>query len=188
MILKSSQSPSFREILTFWYSDEIRKYWYRSTPEFDAKVHELYLPLWQEAQAGELSHWNEEASSLAALVIVLDQFPLHMFRGRPESFASLSQAIAATRLAVSNGFDRALDQSMLGFLYMPLMHSESLQDQVLSVQLYREAGLTKNLRFAIHHHDLVKEFGRFPHRNSILGRQSTTEELDYLKSKRAFKG
>ena len=118
----------------------------------------------------------------------LDQFPLNMYRGKTKSFATESDAIKVAHHAITNNFDANLTKIKLPFLYMPLMHSENLKDQNLSVKLYKRAELESNFRFAEHHREIIKQFGRFPHRNKILGRQSTNEELEYLASPKAFKG
>ena len=111
-----------------------------------------------------------------------------MYRGTAQAFSTGDDAIRVTRSAVDRGLDAALSDPQKAFLYVPLMHSEQLADQDESVRLYRAAGLANNLRFAEHHRELVRRFGRFPHRNAILGRGSTPEELAYLDSKEAFTG
>ena len=111
-----------------------------------------------------------------------------MYRGQPASFASESKAIAITKAAISRQFDRQLPRNRVAFLYMPLMHSEDMADQDLSVKLFEAAGLAENARFARHHRGIVARFGRFPHRNAILGRESTAEELTWLASDEAFRG
>ena len=111
-----------------------------------------------------------------------------MFRGEVKSFQTEQQAIEVTLKAIDNGFDKGLSEEKLSFLLMSLMHSEKLEEQDLSVKLFKAHSLTDNLNFAEHHRNLIKEFGRFPHRNAILGREDTPEEADYLVSKRAFTG
>jgi uncharacterized protein (DUF924 family) len=123
-----------------------------------------------------------------ALAIVLDQLPLNMYRGRPEAFSTEQRAVAVAKQAIAQGFDKQIPKDRLMFLYLPLMHSECLADQDRSVALFAAAGLAENLRFAEHHREIVRRFGRFPHRNAILGRASTPAELDYLASPQAFKG
>jgi len=121
-------------------------------------------------------------------VIVLDQFPLNLFRGQPESFATEAAARFVADRAIARGFDRTLPPVQRQFLYLPFMHGEALADQERSVRLYQQPGLEEGLRFARHHHDLIARFGRFPHRNTILGRASTAEERAYLASPEAFHG
>lgn len=178
----------FGQILDFWFADGMDRRWFRSTPALDAEIRRRFEPAWRDAAAGRLDHWAGTAEGALALVILLDQFPLNMFRGTGEAFATEARAVRITRVAIDRGFDRALDGARLAFLYMPLMHSEVLADQEASVRLYEAAGLNENLRFARHHRDLVRRFGRFPHRNAPLGRESTAEELDYLASREAFTG
>ena len=177
-----------QEILDFWFSDEVRKLWFNSTPEFDALLRERFEALWTRASCGELDGWLQSAAGCLALVIVLDQFPLNMFRGQAQSFASEAQSREVARVAIDKGFDQDLDPRARAFLYMPFMHSEVLADQQLALQLFAQPGLEDNLRFARHHHGIVEKFGRFPHRNKALGRESSEPEIEYLNSKEAFTG
>ena len=177
-----------QEVLEFWFSESSKKLWFNSTGEFDQIITSKFEKLWKSAADGKLDHWRNDAESALALIIVLDQFPLNMFRGKAKSFATEAYAIEVTHHAISNSFNQDLANSQLPFLYMPLMHSENLEDQNLSVKLFKQAKLDSNLRFAKHHREIIKQFGRFPHRNSVLGRSSTKEELEYLASPDAFKG
>lgn len=176
------------DILAFWFSPEMEKHWFKSTPALDRQIRKKYAVLWSRAAMGECDHWKTTAEGSLALTIVLDQFPLNMFRGKPDSFSTEQLAVRVALEAVSRKQDAELPRERVAFLYMPLMHSESLSHQELSVELFEAAGLEENLRFAKHHHDLIRQFGRFPHRNAILGRESTAEEIAYLASKGAFKG
>jgi uncharacterized protein (DUF924 family) len=166
----------------------MRRCWFASTPELDETIRHQFEPLWRRAAAGELDGWQATPEGALALVIVLDQLPLNMYRGRPESFSTEQQAVAVAKQAVAQGHANLIPPDRLMFLYMPLMHSEHMEDQDLSVQLFAAAGLAENQRFAEHHRDIVRRFGRFPHRNRILGRECTAGELDYLASPQAFKG
>lgn len=177
-----------QEILDLWYAPEMQSRWFASTPELDAAIREKYELLWRQAAEGKRDEWKETPEGCLALTIVLDQFPLNMFRGHAESFKTEQQAVATAKYAISMGFDRQLPTERRAFLYMPLMHSENLADQDLSVSLFAAARLENNLRFAQHHRELIRRFGRFPHRNAILGRQSTREESEYFGSKEAFLG
>lgn len=177
-----------QEILDFWFSDQVRKLWFSSTEEFDALLRERYLSLWQQACRGELEHWMESPGGCLALVILLDQFPLNMFRGEARSYSSEAQSRDVARYAIQHNFDRDLDPRQRAFLYMPFMHSEELADQKRALELFAQPGLEDNLRFARHHHDIVERFGRFPHRNQALGRDSSAAEIEYLSSKEAFTG
>lgn len=175
-------------ILDFWFSPEVSERWFDSTPDFDRRLRQDYEGLWQRARRGQLDHWRQSADGCLALVIVLDQFPLNMFRGEADSFATEAQSREVARAALERGFDRELPVERRAFVYMPFMHSEDPADQELSVELFAQPGLEKNYRFARHHRDIVARFGRFPHRNAVLGRESTPEEVEYLNSKQAFTG
>ena len=175
-------------LIQFWFSERVRPLWFNSTPEFDVELREHYLETYQAALNGELAHWANTPEGALALVICLDQLPLNMFRGELESFAgeALSRRVASA--AIERGFDQSLDDVQKAFLYMPYMHSEDLADQDRVLMLFEKAGLMDNLKWAKHHHDIVARFGRFPHRNAILSRESTAEELAWLASDEAFKG
>lgn len=178
----------YKEILDFWFSPEISKLWFKSTPEFDRLLAERYQGLWSQASRGELDHWSETGEGCVALVIVLDQFPLNMFRGQAKSFSSEEKSIEIARQAIQQGLDTGLSDEYRSFLYMSFMHSENIDDQEQSVSLFSALGRDGNLHFARHHRSIVERFGRFPHRNKILGRESTAEEIEYLNSKEAFTG
>jgi uncharacterized protein (DUF924 family) len=176
------------EIIDFWFSADISKQWFNAKPALDSEIKSKYEILWQAASRGEFDHWQDSADGALALVIILDQFPLNMYRNQAKSFITEARSIEVAHQAVERGFDQSLPAVQRAFLYMPFMHSEKLSDQALSVKLFTEAGLKDNQHFAEHHRDLIKRFGRFPHRNEILGRQSSSEELEYLNSKEAFTG
>ncbi|MDH3947825.1 MAG: DUF924 domain-containing protein [Gammaproteobacteria bacterium] len=181
-------SESADSIVEFWFSDKVRPLWFQSTPEFDAELRDRFESVWQQAAAGKLDIWATTVEGALALVIVLDQFPLNMFRGDALCFSTEAKSREIANLAIENNLDVDLTDEQKAFLYMPFMHSESLVDQDKSVALYEAAGLAENLKFAKHHRDIVRRFGRFPHRNEILGRPSTEEELAYLQSDEAFHG
>ena len=175
-------------ILNFWFSERVKLLWFNSTPEFDAEIRTQYLAVYYAALNDKIDEWEQSAEGCVALVIILDQFPLNMFRGLAESFHGEAKAIEIAKYAIDQSFDDLLTDKQKAFLYLPLMHSENLVDQDLSVTLFEKAGLTENLRFAKHHREIVRRFGRFPHRNRILNRQSTEAELEYLASDEAFHG
>ncbi|HPE62458.1 MAG TPA: DUF924 family protein [Thiolinea sp.] len=184
--MQQNQTPA--EILDFWYNPPMSEHWFSATPEIDQTIRTRYESLWQQARDNKLEHWTQNAEGCLALCIVLDQFPLNMFRGDPRSFSTEQMAVAVTRAAVAQGFDRQLPRERVAFLYLPLMHSEHMRDQNESVRLFEAGGLEHNARFARHHRSIVETYGRFPHRNAILGRTSTPEEIAYLNSDDAFKG
>jgi uncharacterized protein (DUF924 family) len=179
---------SSAEVLAFWFALGVQPLWFASTPDFDEILRTRFLETCRAAAAGQLPDWEATAEGALALVIVLDQFPLNLFRGQPESFATEAAARQIADRAIGQGFDQALSPIQRQFLYMPFMHSEALADQERSVRLYQQPDLADSLRFARHHHDLIQQFGRFPHRNAILGRVSTADELAYLTSPEAFHG
>ena len=182
------ERPGVEEVLDFWFADGMASQWFRSSPELDHEICRRFLATWEAARDGRLADWEQTAEGACALVIVRDQFPLNMFRGEPRSFATEAAARDVTCRAIEKGFDRDLEDARKAFLYMPLMHSEDIADQDRSVALYEAAGLEHNLKFARHHRELIRRFGRFPHRNAILGRENTAEEEEYLRSEGAFLG
>jgi uncharacterized protein (DUF924 family) len=186
--MDESAENEIKDIVSFWFSEPVKKLWFNATPEFDAELEQKYLSLVECAERGELNDWAEDAYGALALVIILDQLPLNIFRGQARSFATEAKAREFAQRAIDNGLDQTLSGEQKAFLYLPFMHSENLADQDKSVELFEQAGLTENVRYAKHHRDLIRRFGRFPHRNRVLGRESTAEEIDYLNSKEAFLG
>lgn len=184
----TSKSITAGSILDYWYSDRLKKYWFNSTEDLDKEIKDRYEASWKAAIRGELDDWKESAEGCLALAVIFDQFPLNMFRGEVESFSTEAMAIKVSKLAIDKGFDKEIDKDKIAFLYMPLMHSENMDDQNLAVSLFEKAGLDDNAKFARHHRDIIQQFGRFPHRNEILQRESSQSEVDYLNSEQAFKG
>lgn len=181
-----SESP--QTIVEFWFSDAVRPLWFKSTAEFDYQLRERFEPLWHQAGAGNLDSWAESAEGALALVILLDQIPLNIYRGKARSFSTEAKAREIAERAIDKGWDTTLPDEQKAFLYMPFMHSETLAYQDQAVALYQAAGLEDNLKFAQHHQDIIRRFGRFPHRNEMLGRNSTEAEEAYLASDEAFHG
>jgi len=180
---ENSITPS--DVLDYWFSEKSKQFWFASTPQVDNEIKVRFESVWEKAAEGEYSQWRETADGSVALIVILDQLPLNMFRSDPKGFQTESMAVEVALNAINNGFDEELNDEKLLFLFMPLMHSENIDHQNLQVYLFDKYNF--NLEFSKHHRDLVK-FGRFPHRNEILGRMSTMEELDYLLSDNAFKG
>ncbi|MEH2611610.1 DUF924 family protein [Bradyrhizobium sp. AZCC 1693] len=174
---ETSVTPA--DILAFW-RDAGPKRWYTPDEAFDAEVRRRSLGLWQKAAAGELSSWETSDDGALALVIVLDQFPRNMFRGDAMTYASDALAREVAHRAIDGGVDARIDPALREFLYLPLMHSELLADQLRCIELSRNAGHTESLKWAEHHADIIRRFGRFPHRNRILGRATTPEEQAFL--------
>ncbi|WBL79658.1 DUF924 domain-containing protein [Bradyrhizobium xenonodulans] len=166
-------------ILAFW-REVGRERWYKRDDAFDAEVRRRFLALWQKAAAGELASWEASDDGALALVIVLDQFPRNMFRGTQQAFASDALARDVARRAIERGLDRRVDPILLEFLYMPFMHSEHLPDQLHCVALFQNTDNAENLKYAREHADIIRRFGRFPHRNRLLGRDTTEDEQAFL--------
>ena len=183
-----SEIKTAEEVLTFWFAVENKPWWFKSTTSLDHDITERFLDTYRAAADGSLDAWTQTPHGCLALVVVLDQFPLNMFREQPQCFATEAASRRVAGLAIEKDFDSELDDEEKAFLYMPYMHSENLVDQDRSVALFRKAGLTKHIRWAEHHRDIVRRFGRFPHRNAIIGRTSTPEEVDYLNSPEGFLG
>ena len=176
------------EVVTFWFGATVRPLWFAATADFDQALRERFLAIYQVAAASERADWEITPEGALALLIVLDQFPLNMFRGRPEAFATEAVARGVAERAIARGLDQTLPPEQQVFLFMPFMHSEALADQERSVHLFQQPGLEQSLGFARHHRGLIQRFGRFPHRNAILGRANTAEEVAYLASPEAFHG
>ncbi|GMQ96373.1 MAG: DUF924 family protein [Gammaproteobacteria bacterium] len=176
------------QLLEFWFSERVRKLWFRSTPEFDQEITNRFEATWQAAGEGKLSDWEDTPEGALALVIVLDQLPLNMYRGQAISFSTEAASRDVASRAIERGFDVQLTDDRKAFLYTSFMHSEHISDQNRSVELYRQAGLMDGLKWARHHRKIVQQFGRFPHRNAILGRENTEQETSYLNSSDAFLG
>ncbi len=166
-------------ILAFW-REAGRERWYKRNDAFDAEIRERFLPLWQKAAAGRLASWEDSDDGALALVIVLDQFPRNMFRGTPEAFACDALALDVARRAIARGTDARIDPVLLEFLYMPLMHSEHLPDQLHCVALFEGIDNAESLKSAREHAEIIRRFGRFPHRNHLLGRDTSAAEQAFL--------
>ena len=192
---ESSQNAASRaeSILLFWFAPEpgsdagpIRSRWFVPNPEFDRLCKARFLTSYEDAARGRLEHWRNEPRSCLALILLLDQFPRNMFRDTARAFATDAKARELSRHAIASGFDRDLSPIMRMFLYLPLEHSENLDDQLESVRLtcalaaenLDHAGALKS---AEQHLEIIRRFGRFPSRNHALGRQSTQEEMNFLK-------
>ena len=178
--------PTPAEVLSFWRAAGPEK-WFKKDEAFDAEIRARFLRLHEAATRGELAAWEREPESAVALAIVLDQFPRNMFRDTPQMYATDVTARQVAESALARGFDHQLSAQDRQFLYLPFMHSEELADQERSVALYRALGDEKLQPFADEHADIVRRFGRFPHRNALLGRTSTPEEEEFLKGD-GFKG
>ncbi|MGE0820998.1 MAG: DUF924 family protein [Candidatus Binatia bacterium] len=188
------QTPSrAEEILTFWfgeprddqtYYEAWHKRWFTTDPHFDQEIRERFLDDYHRAAARELHQWQETPRSGLALVVLLDQFPRNMFRGTAQAFATDAYAREVAKHLVTSALDRDLLPIERSFVYMPFMHSEEIADQQLSVSLFsqlaQERAYLDSLSFARRHQEIIRQFGRFPHRNATLGRLSTPAEITFL--------
>ena len=165
------------DVIAFWRAAGAER-WYTRDDGFDALVRERFLDLWQRAAAGRLSSWEDSDDGALALIIVLDQFPRNMFRGDARAYSSDALAREVATRAISRGVDTRTDAPLLQFLYLPFMHSEKLDDQARCVELFQRD--PENLQYADRHADIIRRFGRFPHRNGPLGRTTTPEEKAFL--------
>lgn len=169
-------------ILDYWFGETVKPNWYASSQDFDRQVRDALLEPHERAAVGELDHWMGESGGCLALCILLDQVPRNVFRGTPRAFAIDKRARAVARHAVREGFDLQRSPEERVFLYLPFEHHEDLESQRLSVRLFRErVGMAESIDYAERHLAIIERFGRFPHRNAVLGRRSTPEEVEFLK-------
>jgi uncharacterized protein (DUF924 family) len=179
------------EVLEFWFGapdsaefGRSRRRWFEKSAEYDALIRDRFLDTWEAAAAGQLDAWAERPLAAAAFAVVLDQFPRNMFRGTPRAFATDPQALAVARAIVARGFDAALLPVQRWFVYLPFEHAEDLAAQRealrLCERLHFDPTSSGVLAYAMRHYAVIERFGRFPHRNTILGRESSPEELAFL--------
>lgn len=168
------------DVLTFWFSELSPAQWWGKDARLDARIRERFAGLLASAARCELFEWRASPAGRLAEVIILDQFSRHIHRDTPLAFANDPLALALAQEAVACGADQALTPDERVFLYLPCMHSESPLIQQLSVVLYTKNGLPGNLDYAQQHKAIIDRFGRYPHRNEILGRTSTPEEIAFL--------
>jgi uncharacterized protein (DUF924 family) len=182
--------PGAEEVLLFWFGPAAGRgrrdpRWFDKDEAFDHECRARFLGLHEQAAAGALSSWRSEPGDCLALILLLDQFPRNMFRGTPRAFATDPLALEAARHAVERGYDREMLPVERMFVYLPFEHSERLADQDTACELTKPLEAFPETadayRYALAHRAIIERFGRFPHRNSILGRPSTPEELEFLK-------
>ncbi|AFY35320.1 DUF924 family protein [Calothrix sp. PCC 7507] len=180
-----------RDVLDFWFGhpDEPgygkpQAFWFNKTPDFDQELRSKFLKEYQKAADGYLDDWIDSPNTCLALILLLDQFPRNMFRGTPEAFATDWEALSAAQQAIAQGYDRLFLPVQRWFIYLPFEHSENLEHQHHSVKLFQELShdpeSASAIEYAFQHMEIIKRFGRFPHRNIILGRTSTPEEKEFL--------
>ena len=170
-----------KDVIAFW-SGVGEKKWFAVDPKLDAEIRNRFEPQWRKARDGKLADWRQSAEGTLALLILLDQFPRNMFRGKAEAFSTDESARDLARFALARGYDLAFPSALRAFFYLPFMHSENLNDQDLCVKLIAERLGTSvaNYPFALGHRDTIVRFGRFPMRNVALGRRSTAAEKAFI--------
>jgi len=171
----------FNKIIDFWFNELEPKQWWQKDDRLDAQIKTRFGELHHQASVNELFDWRESAIGSLAEIIVLDQFSRNIYREKPAAFACDALALALAQAAIAKGFDKELTDEQRVFLYMPFMHSESKLIHDEAVKLYKALGIKNNLDFEYKHKAIIDRFNRYPHRNKILGRESTKEELDFLK-------
>jgi uncharacterized protein (DUF924 family) len=170
-----------QDVLKFWFEELAPAQWWVRDQALDRQISERFGELHRRAVQGELYGWRKDVRGRLAEVIVLDQFSRNIHRDSPLAFAADSMALALAQEVVAAGLDQRLSPLEKSVLYLPWMHSESLLMHEVAMQLYQAPGLEENLQFEIRHKDIIERFGRYPHRNTVLGRQSTPEEIAFLK-------
>jgi len=170
----------YQSVLKFWFEEIEPKSWWIADRDFDRQIEDRFLTLLHKAAQGELFSWRKEPKGRLAEVIVLDQFSRNIYRNSPLAFSQDPMALVLAQEAIAVGADQALSPIERSFLYMPFMHSESKLIHEWAERLFRENGLQDSYKFELKHKTIVDRFGRYPHRNEILGRTSSAEETEFL--------
>lgn len=173
---------NYHDIYDFWFKELTTEHWFKKDKNLDAEITRRFGDIHQQACRAELSSWRDNPYGALSEIILLDQFSRNIFRDSHLSFAFDGMALVLSQIAIEKGFNKNLNSSEKAFLYMPFMHSESLLIHEQAVELFSEKGLEYNFDFELQHKKIIEKFGRYPHRNKILGRQSTSEEIEFLKS------
>lgn len=168
------------EVIHFWFVELGKGKWFKKDQAIDQAIRSRFGRRVDQARAGELASWRDHARGRLAEVILIDQFSRNIYRDKPEAFSADAVALVLAQEAVSRGLDQELEPSERAFLYMPYMHSESKVIHETAIELFDQPGLEYNLEFEKRHEAIIDRFGRYPHRNQILGRQSTAEEIEFL--------
>lgn len=171
----------YHEVLTLWFEELMPDMWWKKDPDLDELIIKRFTSLHVRARKGELYLWRSNPQGTLAEIIVLDQFSRNMFRDTPKAFENDGTALVLAQRAVEKGFHHQLTKSEQAFLYLPFMHSESSIIHQVALALYTQLGEASNLDFEMRHKAIIDRFGRYPHRNAVLGRQSTPEEIEFLK-------
>ena len=170
----------FQDVIDFWFKEIEPSSWWTKDTVCDIEIADRFLQVHEAARQCELMHWRKTPSGRLAEIIILDQFSRNMYRDTPQAFLYDGIALALAQEAIALGADKTLTPIEKSFLYMPFMHSESLVIHEKAVALYKANGIANNLDFELKHKEIIERFGRYPHRNIILNRESTTEEIEFL--------
>lgn len=173
--------PAVEKILHYWFEELTPDDWFKADAARDAEIARRFRKIYDELAAGVPPSWLTGPDGFLAAILVLDQFPRNMFRGTPRAFATDAAALELAKRAIAEGKDMQVSSERRAFIYMPFQHAENQNDQARSVELFTALGNKLNLDFAVRHKRVVDRFGRFPHRNEILGRESTAAEAAFLK-------
>lgn len=173
-------------VLTFWFEEIKPEQWFKKDVAFDELVRHRFELTYEQAKMGELVEWRTTPEGRVAEIVVLDQLPRNMYRGTPHAFATDAIALERAQEAVLVGDDLKVSSQYRPFLYMPYMHSESKEVHVKALELFEKLGNESNLRYEIEHKAIIDRFGRYPSGNEILGRESSSEELEFLKTHKGF--
>lgn len=173
---------SQKQILDFMFVETRPEQWFQKNADFDVLIKDKFAEVYKRAMVGEFDAWADTADGALALIILFDQMPRNMFRYTPKAFASDYKALNIAKAAVLKGFDQEVPVFKRRFFYLPYEHSENLSDQRLSVELFEAIKGDDELGYdyALRHLDVIEKYGRFPHRNKILGRDNTPKEQEYL--------
>ena len=172
--------PDAQKVLNFWFSELSQKEWFVRSDAVDKKIREQFLETHEDVVAGKTADWRSTPEGRLVEVIVLDQFSRNLFRDSAESFAYDVQALDLARAAIAAGDDKKVDQGKRAFFYLPFMHSESQETHEEALKLFTELGSPGNLKYEKLHKRIIDRFGRYPHRNAVLGRETTPEEQKFL--------
>jgi uncharacterized protein (DUF924 family) len=171
---------TYEKVIDFWFRDTDPKLWWKKDEQFDQLIKDRFQETLEEAIRGELSGWRDHPLGRLAEIIVLDQFSRNIYRDSAQAFAQDAQALSLAQEAIELKADQALPPRQRAFLYLPYMHSESPEHHESAVALFSAAGMEGNLDFEMKHKAIIDRFGRYPHRNDVLGRKSTAEEIEFL--------
>jgi len=177
---------SVQDVLSFWFDELTPQQWFNTFARVDEAIATRFAQTHDAASRGELFDWRETPDGRLAEIIVLDQFSRNLFRNDPRSFATDTLALVLAQEAIAAGDDQRINPDRLAFLYMPFMHAESLAMHEIAEKLFDRPGMEDNLKSLRSHTKVLETFGRYPHRNAIVGRDSTADEIEFLKDGRGF--